>query len=113
MVMGLGCTVHEIPVSLWLGVEGIFSVFPDWSQVTLYQQNNLRFFTAVSKVCPAYVYGGGEIDFMVMLCRFRGNHCNMLCNQFAEVIEDQSGVCFLIDQIFFPAVEIYETNGIF
>ncbi len=36
----------------------------------------------------------------------------MLCDQFAEVIQDQTCINFLTDQILFPAVEVYQTDRI-
>ena len=70
MALRSSCPVHEIPVSLWSELKGKCSVVPDRCQVTLYQQIHLRFITAVFQICPAYIDGGGEIDFMVMLCFF-------------------------------------------
>ena len=49
MALRSSCPVHEIPVSLWAELKGIFSTVPDRRQVTLYQQIHLRFITASFK----------------------------------------------------------------
>ena len=45
-------------------VDRVFSVVPDRCQILLYEKHGLCFVTAVFEICPAYVYCGGEINFI-------------------------------------------------
>ena len=42
----------------------IFTVGSDRGQMSLYEEHNLNFVTAVFQICPAYVDCGGEIYFI-------------------------------------------------
>ena len=112
MVAGSSRPVHKIPVSLWVEFEGVFPVIPDRRQVALYQQVPFRFIAAILQVRLTYVDGSGKIDPVVMSCLLRCGNGHMLDDQLAEVIQDQTGVYFLEDQFLFPAVEIYEADGV-
>ena len=45
-------------------MDRIFSIVPDRCQILLYEKHGLCFVTAVFEICPAYVYCGGEINFI-------------------------------------------------
>ena len=63
--------IHEIPISLWTEVDRIFSIVPDRCQILLYEKHGLCSVTAVFEICPAYVYCGGEINFIDVFGIFR------------------------------------------
>ena len=63
--------IHEIPISLCTEVDRIFSVVPDRCQILLYEKHGLCFVTVVFEICPAYVYYGGEINFIDVFGIFR------------------------------------------
>ena len=45
-------------------MDRIFSIVPDRCQILLYEKHGLCFITAVFEICSAYVYCGGEINFI-------------------------------------------------
>ena len=95
IVVRLSCPVHEIPISLWAEFQGILTIRTNRSQVFLYQEHLLGFATAMLQILFTDVDGSGEIYLVGMFCLTPGLYHCMRHDQFAEVVEDKSGIYFL------------------
>ena len=106
MVVRLCSPIHKVPVSLWSEFHGVLTFRSDCCQMALYQVYYFGFVTAVLKVMPTDVDGGGEVYFVVMLGVFTRGCDRMVGHQLAKIIEYHTGIHFLNDRIFFTAVEV-------
>ena len=106
-------SINEIPVSLWSEVHRIFSIQPDWCQITLNELHDFGFVTVVSEICPAYVDSGGEIYFVNQLV-FRFILRDGMCgDHLTEVIKNHSCYKFLMDCGRFSGMPVNETDCVF
>lgn len=55
--------IHEIPISLWVEVDRIFSVVRDRCQVSLHEKHGLRFVTAVFGFHGCFYHGMSDYPF--------------------------------------------------
>lgn len=58
----------------------------DRGQMSLYEEHNLNFVTAVFQICPAYVDCGGEIYFINVFDIFSSLDYSMGSDQLTEIV---------------------------